>query len=461
MIKVFQEVSSLDKKCYEKYHLSEDLLMEHAAMGLQNALAKERQKVLIVAGAGNNGADGIALARLITSYHDSVLFLPLGTKSPMAKIQEERAKAVGVNTITKLEGDYDVVVDCLFGSGLTRALDEKIQALLRQLNEMKCYKVACDIPTGISLEGKQVPEPFIADVTITMGAYKEVLFLDEVKDYVGEIKVVNLGVEASLYAGESQTFVLEKSDMKLPHRYLQNTHKGSFGHVAVVAGEKQGAGILAAKAALSFGVGLVSVLTDKSHNVPYELMTTTTLPKTTTAVCIGMGLGKVYEDASLSEFLYHDKALLVDADLFYDPIMIDVLKRKNLLLTPHPKEFVSLLKMTKIADIDIETLQKKRFFYGREFSKKFPNVTLLLKGANTLIIKNGRMFIQPFGSSVLSKGGSGDVLAGFLASLLAQGYAPLDAAITGSLAHALSLKNFNKNSYALTPNDLIEGVKCL
>jgi len=458
MIRVFKEVATLDIKCYKKYHLSEDLLMEHAALGLKNHLPKEQKKILIVAGAGNNGADGIVLARLIQGYHDSSLYLPNDVKSPMAILQLKRAKAVGVKIIEKLDDNYDVIVDALFGSGLNRELDKKNQELLMTLNKMDAYKLSCDIPSGLNLEG----EAFIADKTITMGAHKEALYSDKAKDFVGEIVCVDLGVGNSYYEDESDTFLLEESDMKLPHRLVQNTHKGHFGHLAVIAGEKQGAAVLAAKAALAFGAGLVTVVENEPYIIPAEIMSASSLPENTTAVCIGMGLGNSYDDEYLAQFLnHHDRPMLVDADLFSNPIMIEALKRKNLLLTPHPKEFVSLLKMVDIADITVGDLQKKRFFYAREFSRKFPDATLLLKGANTLIIQNKGLYIQTFGTSALSKGGSGDVLGGLISSLLAQGYAPLEAAITGSVAHALSSKNFAKNSYALTPDDLIEGVKCL
>lgn len=462
MIKVFKEVASLDKKCYETYHMSEDILMEHAALGLQKALPFTPKKVLIVSGAGNNGADGIALARLIDGYLDIDLYIPFSLSSSMAKLQLERAKALGVSVVDSIDETYDVVVDALFGSGLSRGLDEETQELIMILNNLEAYKIACDIPTGINLAGEIESVAFMADKTVTMGAHKEALYSDHAKDYVGEIVCVDLGVATGMYEGDSQTYLLEEADMKLPYRKQKNTHKGDFGHLAVIAGHKQGAGVLAARAALVFGAGLVTVVENEPYIVPYELMSSSSQPKNTTAICIGMGLGNQYDDEYLANFLlYHDKPMLVDADLFYESIMIEVLKNKNLVLTPHPKEFVSLLKMCEIADISVAVLQKDRFAYARAFCAKYPHVVLLLKGANTLIGRGDQLYIQTLGTNVLSKGGSGDVLGGFIASLLAQGYTPLEAAKTGALAHALSARGFDKNSYALTPDDLIERVKCL
>ncbi|MCH9813890.1 MAG: NAD(P)H-hydrate dehydratase [Epsilonproteobacteria bacterium] len=463
MKRVFKEVATLDQKCYNTYKLSEDLLMEHAALGLKEAIPKGAKSILIVSGPGNNGADGIALARILHKDKDISLFIPHGTKSKMAQLQLERAQSIAVNVIDKIDTDYDVIIDALFGSGLSKPLDETTQTLLVTLNALDGYKIACDIPTGIDLEGKIHTQAFIADVTVTMGALKEALYSDKAKDYTGKIKCIDLGISHTFYEEETKTYLLTKKDMKLPHRTQHNSHKGDFGHLSVVAGKKQGAGVLAAEAAYAFGAGLVTVIENEPYTVPYELMSSTTLPHSNTAVCIGMGLGNQFDNDCLSKFLLrHDQPIIADADLFYREILVTVLeKQSKVVLTPHPKEFISLLKMTKLADVSVEEVQNNRFKYVKLFSQRYPKVVLLLKGANTLIAKDSQIYIQRFGTNVLSKGGSGDVLSGLIGALLAQGYEPLDAAITGSLAHAFSAQEFKQNSYALTPQSLIEGVKCL
>jgi hydroxyethylthiazole kinase-like uncharacterized protein yjeF len=175
-----------------------------------------------------------------------------------------------------------------------------------------------------------------------------------------------------------------------------------------------------------------------------------------------MGLGNQFDDDCLSKFLFHDKPLLIDADLFYRDILVEVLEKKeNIVLTPHPKEFASLLKITGLGEVSVKEIQENRFKYIRLFNKKYPKIVTMLKGANTLIAYEDKLYIQRFGSNKLSKGGSGDVLAGLIGSLLAQGYEPIEATISGALAHAFSAKRFKKNSYALTSKDLIKGVKCL
>ncbi|WP_417326400.1 NAD(P)H-hydrate dehydratase [Halarcobacter sp.] len=461
MQNIYYEVGSLDKKCYEKFALTEDILMEHAASSMANFIEnkfEEKASVLIVCGPGNNGADGIALARLLHKKYDIKLYLPFGAKSSMAKLQEKRAKLLAVPYIDSIVKS-DIIVDCLFGSGLNKDLDETSLSIINSLNKQDAYKLSCDIPSGINTKGQINQEAFYADTTITMGALKVALFSDEAKDYVGKIKVANLGVQRDIYEEDTNIYLLDKEDMKLPFRNKKNSHKGSFGHLNVIAGCKMGAGVIAAKAAFGFGAGLVSVVSHEDIDLPYHIMHTHFIIDNCTAIAIGMGLGK-YEINEVEKILAKDIPTIIDADLFYEEIILDKLQ-KDVVLTPHPKEFCALLNLCKIAHIKVDELQKNRFEYVTKFCAKYPNVTLLLKGANTLIGKDENIYINSFGSAVLSKGGSGDVLSGLIASLLAQGYDSLDASITASLAHALAAQNYKKNNYSLIPADLVEEVKKL
>jgi hydroxyethylthiazole kinase-like uncharacterized protein yjeF len=443
--------------------MSEDLLMEHAAIALKEAIPNEAKRVLIVSGAGNNGADGVALARLIQGKKDVCVYLPFGAKSPMAELQKERAKRLEVRFVDSMDGEWNVIVDALFGSGLNKPLNEEAIDIVTKINSINAYKIACDIPSGLNLDGIAQSIAVIADKTVTMGGYKEALFSDEAKDFVGEIVRADLGVSSEAYEDESETYLLEREDLTLPLRERKNTHKGDFGHLAVVAGAKVGAGIIAARSAFAFGAGKVTIVENEPYIVPYEIMSCSSLPSDASAVCIGMGLGKRYDDEYLSKFLLdHELPMILDADLFYEPILIKVLEsRKDLVLTPHPKEFTSLLSLTDVADVETKELQKRRFELLREFTYRFRDIVVVLKGANTLIGQNGTIYINSFGGANLSKGGSGDVLGGLIASLLSQGYSPLKAAINASLAHTFAAEKFDKNSYALTPRDLIEEVKCL
>jgi len=461
MENIFNEVGFLDKRCYEEFFLSEDLLMEHAALSLSTEIYKKFQnnnRVLIVCGTGNNGADGIALARLLYKRYKVLLYIPFGLKSHMAKLQLKRVKLLGIKTIDK-PINCDVIVDCLFGSGLNKNLDEKCEKLINELNFLEAYKIACDIPSGISKIGDVATTAFEANTTITMGALKIALFSDIAKNYVGHIKVANLGLQRDLYEMQTNIFLLNKEDMKLPLRNKNDTHKGTYGHLNVIAGCKKGAGVIAAQAGFSFGVGLVSVVCNEYINLPYHIMQASKITSNCTAITIGMGLGK-FEQKRIKEILNSNLPMVIDADLFYKDVILDVLK-KEVILTPHPKEFCSLLKISKIANIQVKQLQKNRFKYAKEFCKRYPKVILLLKGANVLIAQKEKIYVNNLGTAVLSKGGSGDVLSGLIGSLLAQGYKALDATVSASLAHTIAANSYTKNNYSLTPVDLIEEVKKL
>ncbi len=461
MQKIFDEVNSLDKRCYKEFSLSEDILMEHAANSMALFIEEkyhDKKTILIVCGSGNNGADGITLARLLHTKFDVSLYFYKEIKTDIGKIQYKRAKSLGVPIVRNLES-ADIIVDCIFGSGLNKPLDEEAISLINKLNSFEAAKIACDIPSGIFNNGQLDSLAFYADTTITMGALKTSLFSDTAKDYVGKIKVANLGIHRELYETNTNKYLLEKKDLKLPFRNTLNSHKGSFGHLNVVAGCKKGAGIIAAKAAFGFGAGIVSVVCHENLELPYHIMQTHFISENCTAIAIGMGLGK-YEIQEIQKILSKDVKKIVDADLFYDELLLNVLD-EDIVLTPHPKEFCSLLKICDIADIKIDELQNNRIKYVEKFSAKYPKVVLLLKGTNVIISQGENLYINTYGTAVLSKGGSGDVLSGLVGSLLAQGYEPLDAAINASLAHALAAANFKRNDYSLIPSDLIEEVRRL
>lgn len=458
MQNIFYEVNTLDRICYEKYALSEDILMENAALGIKKEIETHftpNASVLVVCGSGNNGADGITLARQLDKDYDVRLFLASEPKSDMAILQRKRAEAIGVKTTDSLE-DADIVVDAIFGSGLKGEIDQKYLQIIDTLNTLKGYKIACDIPSGIDSSGNITHSAFTADATITMGALKWALFSDDAKDYCGEIKVADLGLSRHLYEQDSDIKLLDFSDMKLPERKKQNTHKGIFGHSAIYCGEKKGAALIAALSAQAFGSGLTTVIGSPEH-VPYEIMTDSGIPKNTTAIAVGMGLGsKTYAPDIIGY------PLVIDADMFRKGGIDEILKTgKSIVLTPHPKEFTELLKQTGFDETDAETVQKNRLGLAKAFSERFPHAVLLLKGANTIITHANTAYINPHGSAKLSKGGSGDVLSGLICALLAQGYAPLDAAITGSLALAKAAMNSKLSSYALSPMELIEQIKKL
>lgn len=462
MQNLFYEVDSLDRRCYEEFYLSEDILMEHAANGIAlyiNEHHKNAHSVLIVCGSGNNGADGITLARLLHRSFDVRLYLHKAPSSELGKTQLKRTRAMGITEVSKIE-DADIIVDALFGSGLNRELDQQSSALLEQLNLFNGYKIACDMPSGLNKEGHLYKHAFIADTTLSMGALKRGQFSDRAKDSVGMVLQLDLGLHRTHYETQTNWKLLDKSDLRPPHRDKKNTHKGSFGHLSLIHGEKEGAAIISAMAALHYGSGLITLVGEKISALPYALMQDEHLPHNTTAIACGMGLGKNFQRDRLSKIFSHDLPLVLDADIFYHSIFYDLLHRE-MIITPHPKEFVHILKTSNLADITVHDLQENRFRYVELFSARYPQIVLVLKGANTIISHNESFYINPHGTQALAKGGSGDILTGLCGALLAQGYSCLDAAIQASLAQTISAKSLNKNSYALTPEDIIEGLSCL
>ena len=464
MKNLYLDTRVLDERAGEKFDLSEELLMENAAAGIANFIRKKFKKgerVLGVCGGGNNGADVLCALRMLEGEYECEFILASKNLKPLASKQLERAKFAGVRESKDAENSLNsakCVIDGLFGSGLNRNLDEKHIELISKINASPAYIIACDVPSGLNNEGKVLGACVKADVTITMGARKLALYSDAAKDYVGKIKLATLGISVQNYERESDYHLLEKRDLMLPNRKNQCVNKGDFGHAFIISGEHIGASKLCAKAAFAFGAGLVSVIGEQGLNLPTHIMQASKISEKMNAGALGMGLGKKGVE-ELDAQILKGKKLALDADIFYSPKVLDLLS-ENCVLTPHPKEFCSLLKICKIADIDVQTLQENRYAYTKAWSEKFKAV-LVLKGANTIIAKDGQIYVMPYGKSALAKGGSGDVLCGLVLALLAQGYEPLNAAISATLAHALSLRNFDKNSYALEPTDIIKGVKCL
>ncbi|WP_181231421.1 NAD(P)H-hydrate dehydratase [Helicobacter pylori] len=464
MLSVYEKVNALDKRAIEELFLSEDILMENAAMALERAVLQNASlgaKVVILCGSGDNGGDGYALARRLVGRFKTLVFEMKLAKSPMCQLQKERAKKAGV--VIKTWGEKnedlecDVLVDCVVGSAFKGGLEPFLD--FESLSQKARFKIACDIPSGIDSKGRVDKRAFKADTTISMGAIKSCLLSDKAKDYVGELKVGHLGVFNQIYEIPTETFLLEKSDLKLPLRDRKNAHKGDYGHAHVLLGKHSGAGLLSALSALSFGSGVVSVQALEceitSNNKPLELVFCENFPKKLSAFALGMGLEGLPKD--FKKWLGLAPCVL-DAGVFYHKEVLQALE-KEVILTPHPKEFLSLLKLVGINISMLELLDNK-LEIARDFSQKYPKVVLLLKGANTLIAHQGRTFINTLGSVALAKAGSGDVLAGLILSLLSQNYTPLDAAINASLAHALAGLEL-KNNYALTPLDLIEKIKLL
>ncbi len=488
MYKLYENVKSLEQYVSRKYGLTESVMIENAAAALEQEVrlhaGTEDAPVCVVCGSGNNGADGYALARRIAGEIPVSVYCAAEPKSEDCIRQHAAASAAGARFVSRASflqelAACGIMVDCMYGTGFHGALDDETAGLIEKINNASCFRITCDIPSGIDKFGAVAtmcadgPLAFRADVTVTMGARKTALFSDAAKDFCGCIRCAGIGVSSALFESEvPDAYLLAPSDMKLPVRTGKSVHKGDFGHAVVAAGEKEGAAVLAGTAALNFGAGLVTLVDllpkrRTAFRMPPELMCGTELPANTTAVLLGSGLGRSDYNIvkTVEQWLAAHKTagLVLDADMFYfDGIMrlFDSFAEKcpdaRVVLTPHPKEFQSLMNLCALGDYTIQQLADGRLSYVKKFTSRFPHTVLVLKGANTVISCRGGIFISTEGRPCLAKAGSGDVLAGFICALLAQGYSAEDAAVTGVLAQGCASQHA-ESSYSMTPLKLIKS----
>ena len=378
-----------------------------------------------------------------------------------------------------------IIVDCLFGIGFHGELSKEFLQIFDILNKIKAVKIACDIPSALY---------FHADFTVTMGAHKTALFSDKAKAVCGSIIQAPLGIPSNVFESflPPDAFLLEMSDAKLPFRKNKSAHKGTYGHTSVFACQKSGAAILAATSALNFGSGLTSLIKTSfsdldQFKISPELMINDSIPAKTTAIVLGSGFCEdeksvlIFDDILKWFTMVENPAIVLDAGVFGYRDFIPFLQNINsvlnakIVLTPHLLEMSRFLEHLnnffpeKFQDFDkndfsVQTLSNnpnKKIALSKKIIQIFPNVTIVIKSANTFITTENQVFICDEGRQNLAKGGSGDVLAGLIGSLLAQRYSTKDAAITGVLAHANASKKFGGEAYDLTPEKLINEISNL
>lgn len=492
MQKLFLDTRQLDSSCRTSYNLSEDIMMENAASSIEEIVRSHTnpgKKVIILCGGGNNGGDGYALSRRLRTDFELKVYECYEAKSNECLVQKNRAEMSGV-IIENLKNlqisdiqTASVVVDCIFGSGFRGEIsDEQIEQIITTINDFNstdCFKIACDVPTGLHQDGTISEFTFSADITVSMGALKLCLYSDEAKDYTGKIVVANLGVSRNLFENSNScnletAFLLEESDMILPFRKKNFVNKGSFGSAYIASGEKIGASCIASRACLKFGAGLVSLIRpDLSFSkadladLTCEILTTFEFGERVDSLACGMGLGHNEKEIKYYfDYIKSNKKVkaVLDADVCYSTQIKSLLQEcsSQIVLTPHPKEFSALLEVCSLGEYSISECVKFRLQLTEKFCRAFPGVVLLVKGSNPMIgvfTENAgfKAYINPFGKPALAKAGSGDVLSGMICSLLAQNYSTLDATLSASLAHALASRKI-KNDFALTPLSLIEAV---
>ncbi len=492
-MKIFnaQQIYEADKFTIEEQQITSESLMERAALQLFNWLHSRMQgapvKIHLFCGIGNNGGDGIALARHLQEhgYHIDVNVVNYSEKRSqdfLINLERLKARKIWPNFINEDSplpqiGVDDIIVDAIFGIGLNRPPSSWVAKLIDYLNNTGTFILSVDVPSGLFLEraAKDTVGIIKADFVLSFQAPKLVFFLPQTGPYCKQWEVLDIGLDTQFLNKADVTFQLvTKQQAKGIYKPRPKfSHKGSYGHALILGGSfgKIGAVILAAKACLSTGSGLVTAYVPECGNLPLQTAVPEAMVITDkddraiadikfeikpSVIGLGIGLGTAVKTAnSFSSFLTENKApLVVDAD------GLNLLAKKKTLLkklaphsvlTPHPKEFERLVGAWKD---DFEKLEK-----AKKFTEEY-HCILVLKGAHTITFHEGKGFINNTGNPGMATAGSGDVLTGMITGLVACGYKPFQAAILGVYLHgrAGDIAALSEGQDSVTAGKIIEAI---
>lgn len=495
-----QEMRELDRAASEEFAVPGRVLMENAGRALAfeaMAALEDGGKVVVVCGPGNNGGDGLVAARHLANAGlpvEAVLLTDELEGDAAANLEAYRKLGGSLRAFSPEKGlgvcRGDVVVDAVFGIGLTRAPEGRFaQAIeaLRVSHELGARVIACDIPSGLGSDtGRPVGAACVkADLTVTFGYLKLGLVLEPGASLCGRVVLADISLPrlAEPRLKGPPVFMLREDEIRavLPPRDA-DTHKGDCGHVLVVAGApgRSGAAAMAAAAALKGGAGLVTLAgraaeVHSAQAFTPELMAApiagegplglADLPalleacQGKTVLAVGPGLWRGAETPALLGRLFAESRLrsVVDADalnaLAEDPSQLAGASGRAV-LTPHPGE------MARLAGLTTAQVQEDRLGVARRLSQAH-KVVVLLKGARTVVADtNGATALNPTGNPGMATAGCGDVLTGLVAALLAQGVTPGGAACAGAYVHGLAgdLMRAKKGERGLVATDLLDGI---
>jgi len=463
--------------------VSSQVLMRRAAEAIFNAYSY-KGKIAVVSGLGNNGGDGFALSEVLMENnikHDVYTFI--GKMSEDAGYYYKRLIEKGIDIkifdkATSFQG-YDIVIDCIFGTGLKRNLSGVFEEAVIKINQSGAYIISADIPSGLCGDSGRVKGVSVrADLTVSIGDYKTGHFLNDGKDYTGRLTNCDIGIKT----GEGYGLIEEHDIKPFFTKRKNNINKGDAGKLLIIGGcsRYMGAVMLAENgaAALNTGAGLNTIAIPKSFikEMLTRITSSTLYPIEDNdgfmqydsdileealmgirAVAFGMGMGKNPENFKYLKYLLDkDMPLLIDADglnALSDDISILRGHKGDVVLTPHPKEFARLTGLT------IEEILNNPIKTAKDFAWEY-KVTLLLKGVTTVITDGEKVFLSDSGSPNLAKGGSGDVLSGIIGGLLARGIKPFDAAWAGAYINgrAGELAAEEYGEYSAGPKETAEKI---
>lgn len=485
------QIKEWDKYTIENEPISSIDLMERAARTLTAAIMRRWEKnvpVILFAGPGNNGGDTLAIARMLSEQGyktDTYLFNTSNKLSADCATNKERLLSCENASFTEVSTQFtppvlsqtDLVVDGLFGSGLNKPLNGGFASVVKYINASPATVVSIDIPSGLMCEdnGYNIKSHVIqADVTLTLQLPKLAFLFAENQDSIGELEVLDIQLHPKGLE-ETHTFyeITEEKEMRhLVHPRKRFSHKGHFGHALLIAGQygMAGASILAAKACMRCGVGLLTAHVPQRNNdilqisVPEAILEQddneyyfSNISETDSydAIAIGPGIGQ-HPDTALAVIEQTKRAhvpVILDADALnilstHRGWMLQL--PKHTILTPHPKE---LERMVGFCNDSFERLNKAKEFAMRQ------QIYIIVKGAwSAIVTPEGHIYFNPTGNPGMATAGSGDVLTGILLALEAEGYTPEDACRLGVYIHGLAgdIAARNLGEISMTAEDLID-----
>ncbi|MCL6589924.1 MAG: NAD(P)H-hydrate dehydratase [Firmicutes bacterium] len=465
-----EQMKSIDQAAQTDYGVPGILLMERAALEVLSEIKRyffdlQGKRIFIFCGKGNNGGDGMALARLLTETDADVtvvLISPREQYQGLARENLERAEKYGVRVIvTPLDGNVsalnefqqaDLIVDAILGTGTTGSPKGAVAAAIEIINRLNKPVFAVDVPSGVDVDNGAVPGTAVkATRTITFGLPKPGLLIFPGAEFTGELIVKSIGFPKQLLESDALSIhFLTASEIRtlLPKRPV-TAHKGTTGQVLVIGGSPgmTGALALATLGALRTGAGLV--FAGVRPDLPFPEKAPEVIVKywpsligqwdRYRAIVFGPGLSTAGDGRVILADLLSQKEnpVVIDADglnLLAEDLSLlkGNISKPPVVLTPHPGE------MSRLTGIPVSDLQNNRLEIAKSFAVKW-GVTLVLKGARTVIAaSDGRTYINSTGNSGMATAGMGDVLAGIIGSLIAQGRDPVSAAAAGTYLHGLA-----------------------
>jgi hydroxyethylthiazole kinase-like uncharacterized protein yjeF len=498
------QMQELDRRAINEWGIPGVVLMENAGRLTYEAMIEnfeidEYTDVLVVSGKGNNGGDGFVIARHLFNngipVKVALLAEPSGLKGDALVnfniIKEMRIDIAIIDDAEKMDlfnsllDEADVVVDAIFGTGLDSEVGGHYAQVIEAINEGDADIVSVDIPSGLSCDsGSIMGDCIVADLTVTYGLAKIGQVIYPGAEMVGDLVVVDISLPRNLLLQTNfDSFIAEPEQLFgiIPQR-LPNDHKGSFGHLLIVAGSpgKTGAAAMSAQSSLRSGAGLVTLGVPSDLNPILETKLTeemtVPLPQTDDGLCAPEAFGKIMELLQDKSALVLGPGLgqgsgvtqlvpqlireikvptLIDADGLNALIESqEVLKEAQipLVITPHPGE------MARLTGKNTDEVQADRVGVAREFALS-TGAVVVLKGARTVIAdSDGTVFINISGNPGMASAGTGDVLSGIIGGLMAQGVSPLDAAVLGTYLHGRTgdLAEEDVGEVSLTATDLLE-----